>query len=100
MLHNDAGFQTGRENYACRAAYLRLITFKCSVEKQLHGQQLTSMNAEHRLISGSASQITSTNTAGIRTKEMNLSLKISVFVPPRNIPRACYKCKITHMNLS
>ena len=61
---------------------------------------LTSMNAEDTLTSGSASQITSTNTAGIRTKEMNLSLKISVIVPPGNIPRACYKCKITHMNLS
>ena len=36
--------------------------------------------------------MTSTNTAGIQTKEMNLSLQISVIVPPRNIPRACYKC--------
>ena len=45
---------------------------------------------------GSAPQMTSTNTAGIRTKKMNLSLKISVIVPPRNNPRACYKCKITH----
>ena len=58
------------------------------------------MNAEDTLTSGSAPQITSTNTAGIRTKDMNLSLKILVIVPLRNVPRACYKCKITHMNLS
>ena len=38
---------------------------------------LTSMNAEDTLTSGSAPQITSINTAGIRTKEMNLSLKTS-----------------------
>ena len=60
----------------------------------------TSINAEDTLISGPAPQITSSNTAVIRTKEMNLSLKISVIVPPRNIPRVCYKGKITHMNLS
>ena len=60
---------------------------------------LTSMNAEDTLTSGSAPQITSTNTAGIRTKEMNINLKISVIVPSRNISRDCYKCKITHMNL-
>ena len=56
------------------------------------------MNAEDTLTSASAPQITSTNTAGIRTKEMNLSLKISVIVPPRNIPLPCYKCKITHFH--
>ena len=60
---------------------------------------LAFMNAlQDTLTSGSAPQMTSTNTAGIRIKEMNLSLQISVIVPPRNIPRACYKCKITHMN--
>ena len=53
---------------------------------------LTSLNAEDTLTSGSVPQIISTNTAG--TKEINLSLKISVIVPQRNIPRACYKCKI------
>ena len=58
------------------------------------------MNAEDTLTSDSTPQITSINTVGIRTKEMNVSLKISVIVPPRNIPRACNKCKITHMNLS
>ena len=63
-------------------------------------KNLTSMNAENTLISGSALQITSTNTAGIQTKEVNLSLMISVIIPPRNIPGACYKCKIKHMNLS
>ena len=47
---------------------------------------LTSKNAEDILISGSAPQITSTNTAGIQTKEMNLSLKVFVvFFSPRNI---------------
>ena len=54
---------------------------------------LTSVTAENTLISGSAPQITSTNTAGIRTKEMNISLKISVIVPSGNIPRASYKYK-------
>ena len=58
------------------------------------------MNVEDTHLSCSAPQITSTNTAGIRTKEMNLSLKIPVIVPPGNIPSACYKCKITHMNLT
>ena len=61
---------------------------------------LTSMIVEDTLISGSAPQITSTNTAGIGTKERNLSLKISVIVPTGNIIGACYKCKITHINLS
>ena len=59
---------------------------------------LTSMNAEDTYTSSSAPQITSTNTAGILTKEMNLSLKISVIIPPRNIPCACYRCKMTHLN--
>ena len=54
---------------------------------------LTSMAVEDTLIWGSAPQITSTNTAGIQTKEINQSLKISVIVPPRNISRAPYKCK-------
>ena len=44
---------------------------------------LTSMNVEDILISGSPPQITSTNTAGIHTKQMNLSLKTFVvfFLP-------------------
>ena len=54
---------------------------------------LTSMTVEDTLIWGSAPQITSTNTAGIQTKEINQSLNISVIVPPRNISRAPYKCK-------
>ena len=48
------------------------------------------MNEEDILISGSAPQITSTNTAGIQTKEMNLSLRIFVVFSPRNILGACY----------
>ena len=59
---------------------------------------LTSMNAEDTHTSSSAPQITSKNTGGILTKEMNLSLKISVIIPPRNIPCACYRCKITYVN--
>ena len=59
--------------------------------------KLTSINAEDTVTSGSAPQITSTNTAG--AKEINRSLKISVIVHPRNIPRACYKCKIISTNL-
>ena len=58
------------------------------------------MNAEDIPTSGSAPQKPITNTTGIRTKEMNLSLQISVIMPPKSIPRVCYKFKITHMNPS
>ena len=61
---------------------------------------LTFINVEDTLTSGSATQITSTNAAGILNNEMSLGLKISVIVPHKNIPRASYKSKITHMNLS
>ena len=57
---------------------------KCSLKNSYMAYILTSINDAGDTL------FWSTNTVG--TKETNLSLKISVIVPPRNIPCACNKC--------
>ena len=71
------------EGQQIRASLLSNVVMKNSYM----ASNLSSINAEDTFTPGSAPRIASINTAG--TKRINLSLKMSVIVPPRNIRTSC-----------